>query len=474
MSSVTSHLGLSSPGSNGLPDPDELGGQFGGSGSNAGIFGLGQFHTDPYKVNSAAFGPNSDEQAYIKQLQGYANGQNPSAAQIQMQRGLEQANANANATAASARGISPALAARYAAMQQSQNNQNINGQMAALRAQEQQGYMGMLGNELQNVRSGQMGLENLNSGNFNYAAGLNLQGYNAAAGNRMKQWQQIGNAMSLGGSGGGGAGGGGGGGGPMSMAGGAGDAGGMSSMMAFAANGGEIPDPSSFNTTPPLPQAQGSTAPDPGSGSTGMAGTAKSMVGLLALLNKGGEVEHGGPQSETGKFLCQALGQGKMEYMSSGGMSGFGGMFGQGGNPMAQAAGGLNVPQNQSSQINNKPPIQAQFEQNLQAKPAIGATYNPQMAAHSIVGVNPQVVHHNPYGAMFGGGFDGGLPFFKQGGTVPGKAPVKGDSIQNDKVPTMLSPGEIVIPRSITQSDDAGAKAKAFVDKIKASHKKGK
>lgn len=56
-------------------------------------------------------------------------------------------------------------------------------------------------------------------------------------------------------------------------------------------------------------------------------------------------------------------------------------------------------------------------------------------------------------------------------GRVPGKASVPGDSLKNDKVPAMLSAGEIVIPRSITMNKDAGDKAKAFVEALLA--KKG-
>lgn len=41
---------------------------------------------------------------------------------------------------------------------------------------------------------------------------------------------------------------------------------------------------------------------------------------------------------------------------------------------------------------------------------------------------------------------------FKQGGHVPGVANVPGDSIQNDTVPAMLSPGEIVVPRTLSES----------------------
>jgi hypothetical protein len=37
----------------------------------------------------------------------------------------------------------------------------------------------------------------------------------------------------------------------------------------------------------------------------------------------------------------------------------------------------------------------------------------------------------------------------KLGGHVGGHAPVEGDSETNDTVPAMLSPGELVIPRSV-------------------------
>jgi hypothetical protein len=62
------------------------------------------------------------------------------------------------------------------------------------------------------------------------------------------------------------------------------------------------------------------------------------------------------------------------------------------------------------------------------------------------------------------------------GGKVPAgknqQAVVKGDSLKNDKIPTMLSEGEIVIPRHITQSANAGDKAKKFVESTLARRKK--
>lgn len=60
----------------------------------------------------------------------------------------------------------------------------------------------------------------------------------------------------------------------------------------------------------------------------------------------------------------------------------------------------------------------------------------------------------------------------KAGGHVPGKPKVKGDSLKNDNVHALLSPGEIVVPRSIAQGPDAPRKAAEFVAAILA--KKGR
>lgn len=50
---------------------------------------------------------------------------------------------------------------------------------------------------------------------------------------------------------------------------------------------------------------------------------------------------------------------------------------------------------------------------------------------------------------------------------IPGKAKFKGDTRSNDTVPALLSPGEIVLPRTVAQSEDAPEKAKKFVEAIK-------
>jgi hypothetical protein len=62
----------------------------------------------------------------------------------------------------------------------------------------------------------------------------------------------------------------------------------------------------------------------------------------------------------------------------------------------------------------------------------------------------------------------GALPMMGGGG-VPGQAKVQGDSPKNDTVPAELSPGEVVLPRSISHNPDAAA---AFVQHLLGNKKK--
>jgi len=86
--------------------------------------------------------------AYGEFIQNMAMGRGPSVAQTQMQQGLGQALAQAQAQAASARGVSPALAARMAQQSQAQMSQQANIGAAMMRSQEQMNAAGMWGNYL--------------------------------------------------------------------------------------------------------------------------------------------------------------------------------------------------------------------------------------------------------------------------------------------------------------------------------------
>lgn len=56
----------------------------------------------------------------------------------------------------------------------------------------------------------------------------------------------------------------------------------------------------------------------------------------------------------------------------------------------------------------------------------------------------------------------------KSGGKVPGKAKVPGDSLKNDTVKAQLSPGEIVIPRSVINSEDPTGNGAKFIAAVLA------
>lgn len=53
-----------------------------------------------------------------------------------------------------------------------------------------------------------------------------------------------------------------------------------------------------------------------------------------------------------------------------------------------------------------------------------------------------------------------------KGGMVPGKAVVAGNSLKNDIVPAMVSPGEVIIPREVMRHPNAPEEAKKFVHRI--------
>lgn len=92
-----------------------------------------------------------------------------------------------------------------------------------------------------------------------------------------------------------------------------------------------------------------------------------------------------------------------------------------------------------------------------------GASLVPQAAASlasdAVPGTKPQSMFKGPEPTM-----DEGKVFAAHGGRIPGRALVRGDSPKNDTVPAMLSPGEDVLPRSVTQSADPGEAAKRFVN----------
>lgn len=429
-----------------------LGGIFGGNGQNSGMFGLGQYRTDPYSVNRGAFAPDANEQQYTQQLQNNAYGQGPSPAQLQMQQGLQQATAQSQALAASQRGISPALAARYAAQNQAGMSQNVAQNTGIMRAQEQLNSMNQLGQELQSQRTGRMGLENLQSGNFNYAQGLNEQAYGSAAGHRASAGGGIMSAIGM-----------------AAM-----NKGGQVQKMAD----GGMPAPEFYNHTPPLPGMPDDSAQEGKDQKNAQSGAGQFLSKFGGGGASGGS---GGAGGFSGGSMPSAMAKGgQVQRLSFGGMSGI------------EGPGWGNVSMNQFAQPQpaqqvypqqqNYPGAVAPAKQGMQTTAAPTGFQGGKM--QSPLSMPMQKQPQNPFasignigsgnggilGRQVGGMF--GAMSMETGGTVPGQAKVKGDSLKNDKVPAMLSPKEIVLPRSITMSPDAPEKAKAFVAAIMARNGK--
>lgn len=120
------------------------------------------------------------QQNAASMLQAQANGTAPSAAQIQMGLGLGQANQQAQSAALSQQGgVLSGNTQRNMLNAEAMNSQNVLGQTAALRAQEQvsgqQQYANLLG-QMQNQQQQQ--------GQLQYNQGQNLLNYNTDVSNQ--------------------------------------------------------------------------------------------------------------------------------------------------------------------------------------------------------------------------------------------------------------------------------------------------
>jgi hypothetical protein len=106
------------------------------------------------------------QQDLFNQLRQRASGQGPSIADMQMQRGMQQATAQQQALAATGRGNS-AMSARNASQNASGLSQQMAGQAAMARLQEQQQAQGMLGSMLGQARGQDIAQNQFNAGQLN-------------------------------------------------------------------------------------------------------------------------------------------------------------------------------------------------------------------------------------------------------------------------------------------------------------------
>lgn len=184
-------------------------------------------------------------------------------------------------------------------------------------------------------------------------------------------------------------------------------------------------------------QAQGKAVNDLFGGAMSGAGSAMMAHGGQVRMASGGEtpdmsslgMKPGGPQSSIGRMLSGA------------------------GSFMGGSA------QDQGSVYKGTQNFVSGLANAFSSQPTIDVSGAPQ-SDKSNVSANDMVM------AAYGGKIPKNM---KGGGHVPGKAKFKGDTLKNDTVPAMLSPGEMVVPRTIAQSGDP-EKAKAFIAALMAKN----
>ncbi len=448
----------------------------------------------------------NQQQALANQLNMQAQGQGPNPANAQLAQATGRNVEQQAALMGSQRGSSAnaGLMARQAAQRGGDIQQQSAGQAAVMNAQQQlaaqsalqqqQSMMGGLATQQVGQQAGAISNYNQFAQN-QYGANLNAlaqrnaanvgmqQNINTTMGgiagiNAQGQWQTTGGLMKGLSSAGGLTGGGGGGGGGAAMA--------HGGMVHNYAIGGEVP-----------PQSFAVSAPSSGLASANVSGgagfSAPTIGNIMPQDQSGGQQK---PEKKPGDPLNPPqkvegpMNEGQTKPIAPAGAT----MYAEGGE--AEESPQQQVPEQQA-------PIQDQ--PNLQTQAAPIETNKPEsFAANNMSGGNTSAsvsggsAFSSPSfdsgmgsafqglsgigqmisgsGSSGGGGGMGSMAMLaaSKGGNVPGKAKVNGDSLKNDKVKAMLSPGEIVIPRSIAQGPNAADKSAQFVQAILAKNGRSK
>ncbi len=350
------------------------------------------------------------------QLQGVANGTGPNPALAQLNQATQANGQQAASLLASQRGMNSGLAARTAAQDQTQANQQAAGQAATLQAQQQLGAMG----QLNNIYTAQSGATNNAS---QIAAGIgqgNQQQTGALVGGVLNGFSGMGAAAAKGGAGG------------MAQ-------GGVVHRMAFGGQsmqsdgGGYGPDTPDapyidVDTGKPTTTTGGYIPPltgyNKGTYHTVDPVTGQDMTTTGGLIDP--NANKNGPKSNAGKHLQ-----------------------GSGSTPNA-----FNMPMQSTLQ----PLVQTQ---NTQVTPIPGALAKGGKVKQVQTILSPGEKTLTPKEAEKVA--KGKADPMQVGKTIPGKAKVPGDSLQNDTVPRKLEEGGIVIPRSVMQAKHPAWAAHAFV-----------
>lgn len=349
-------------------------------------------------------------------LQGEMTGAGPNPAMLEAQQMNENAIKSNAGTVASMKGISPALAQRMAAQNAATMQQGAANQGAITQANQQLAVQNALGNLYGSQANQSMGqqstLQNAlaayNNANVGMQSNLNNTNQATSAQNAATNAGLIGGAMQ-----------------------------GVSGLMSLS-KGGVVP-----NQKPAVKgyDMGGPVTPAPAMGNWGFNDMAPvdndAVMGMTSqYINAGG------------KALDQGLSS-VGENLSLSKLMGSGGGGEQDGQQMAGGAG-------DAGGITGGGMMSPGAE--------MGGGEGGGLALLALASKGGEINDHMTHMAkIYHPNFKGNAKLKSAGGKVPGQAKVKGDSSKNDTVPTMLSPGEIVLPRSVTQSKDPVKAAADFV-----------
>jgi hypothetical protein len=352
--------------------------------------------------------------ALIQALQAQAAGQGPSIAQNQLNQTTEQNVNRGVAQAASAKGVDPALAARMGLDATAQANQAAAGQGATLRAQERLGALGQLGGAIGQQSQTNLGLAGLGGQMASNFGQLQNQQNANAIDNAMRA-QGITAQTALANSQAG-----------QAMTGGlmSGIGGLMGGGAAGKAFGGEI-------------KGYDSGGPVLGVDMSGVSGSNNPFASVLA--SKQGP-SLGVDTSMPGTGINKPL---------------------EGPNLGIDYSGVSPTKFNSPTIESGVAPIERGAGQQQGGVPSTGTAALAKGMGDFMAGFNGENAR-----AIGEKGMSMMPMLLSNGGLLPGDHP------KNDIVPAMLSPGEIVIPRSIAQSPDAAEMSAKFVAAIKKN--KGK
>jgi hypothetical protein len=341
-------------------------------------------------------------QGLINQLMAQSQGLGPNPAMDQLRMTTDANIRNQTAQTAGARGINPALAARIAAQSGAATQQGAAGQAALQSAQQQLGAQGQAGQLIGQQAGLQTQMAGMNAQQQQQYAALLAQALGQQRG------QDIGQSATQGQAG-------------LGLMGNQNQAAlgymGLQNQ-AYAGANGINAGVSAQNANTNFQYGQ-----------QGLGMLQGLAQGAMMAINKGGEVPE--------PFVDAVRSKG-----------------------MRMAGGGLA----QYQAFQGQDPLQAELGL-VGGAPTADLSGMGQGLGKYLKGVfasGPQMGSFDS-GAAMGG--SGDLAMASTGGQVDGRAKAQGDSIKNDTVPALLSPGEIVIPRSA--ATDAQA-AHAFLDKILA------